>query len=187
MGPRLYEGMSLREITDFLFLADGPEPADLILALGATRPERARKVTDLYQQGYATRILLTGGDNRGTGIPGAAEVRRQCLELGVPDAALALETQSLGTLENILMTVPMIDRLYGWDNIHTILLVTAPVHMRRARAVLARHIPPHVRILCAPDDRTDIQRDNWWQSDEGRQTVFRELEKVRRYAHQGEL
>lgn len=179
--------MSLREISDFLFLVDDPEPADLILGLGATRPERADKVTELWQAGYAPRILISGGDKRGTGSAEAEEVRRACVAQGVPDECIALETKSLGTLENVLMTVPLIDQLYGWHHVKTILLVSAPVHMRRVRQVLARHVPAHVRIICCPDNRVDAARDSWWQSAEGRELVFRELEKVRRYAHQGEM
>ncbi|MCG0239654.1 MAG: YdcF family protein [Firmicutes bacterium] len=187
MSQRLYEGMSLQEVTEFLFLSDPPEPADLILLFGGKRRERAEKAAALYRAGWAPRILITGGDKAGTGVPEAEELKAACLQLGVPETAIWTESQSLHTLENVLMSVPYVDARLGWENVKTVIAVSSPVHMRRVRQTLARHIPRGVRILCCPDDRTDVSRSNWWTTEEGRLQVFRELEKVRTYALQGEI
>lgn len=187
LGQRLYEGMSLREVTDFLFVADPPEPADLILVFGGRHLERAEKAAALYQAGYAPRILITGGDKHATGEPVAERLRHRCVELGVPPEAIWVETRSANTLEHVLFSVPIVERHLGWQNVSAVICVSAPHHMRRVRQVLARHVPPTVRILCCPDDRSDVNAANWWTTPAGRQEVFRELEKVRRYALQGEL
>lgn len=187
MSQRLYEGMSLREITEYLFVQDAPERADLIILFGGRHPDRAEKAANLYKEGYAPRLFITGGDPRRTGVTEAESLARICLELGVPAEAVTLETRSVTTLENVLMTVPLVDRIVGWKNMSAVILVSAPMHMRRVKQVVARHIPRDVKILCCPDDRTDISRDNWWTTEEGRKAVFRELEKLRTYSMQGEL
>lgn len=187
MSQRLYEGMSLREVTEYLFISDPPEPADLIMVFGGKRRERAEKAAELYKAGYAPRILITGGDKRGRGVPEAEELKEVCVALGVPAEAIWVEDRSLRTLENVLMSVPLVDARLGWQNMSAVILVSSPVHMRRVKQTVARHIPRDVKILCCPDDRADINKDNWWTTEEGRQQVFRELEKVRTYALQGEI
>lgn len=187
MGPRLYEGMSLREISEYLFLADQPEPCDLIIVLGGKRMERAEKGADLYVEGYAPRILFTGGDKRETGIAEAIVLRDHAVSLDVPEGACLLETNSTNTLENVRMSVPLVDSVIGWRNMSGVILVSAPYHLKRVKQVLARHIPRDVKIYCCPDNRTDITVENWWHTPEGQNQVYRELEKVRRYALQGEL
>lgn len=187
MGQRLYEGMSLREVTDFLFLQDEPQPAEVILVFGSARPEKAERAARLYQDGYAPRVICVGGDNRGAGRPEAEGLREQLVALGVPGAAIWTEPRSLGTLENVLMAVPLVDQLVGWQQMSAVICVSSPLKTKRIKQVLARHIPRNVRIVLCPDGRQDVNRDNWWVSVEGRDLVFRELEKVRRYALQGEI
>lgn len=187
MGQRLYEGMSLREVTEFLFLEDAPQPADLILVLGGKHKERAEKAAELYQQGLAPRILIVGGDARATQVPEAEALRQHCVALGVPDEAIWTETRSVRTLEHVLAATRIIAERLGWDRVRRILCVSAPAHMRRVKRVLTRHVPEGVEILCCPDGRQDVNRDNWWTTEKGRREVLRELEKVRTYALQGEL
>lgn len=187
MGPRLYEGMSLREISEYLFLANEPEPCDLIIVFGGKRIERAEKAVELYQAGYAPRILFTGGDKRETGIAESIVLKNHAVSLGVPEQACILESNSTNTLENVRMSVPLIDSLLEWKSMNGVILISAPYHMRRVKQVLARYIPRDVKIYCCPDNRTDIVHDNWWHSAEGQNQVYRELEKVRRYALQGEV
>lgn len=187
MGQRLYEGMSLREVSDFLFMQDDPVPADLILVFGSARPEKAERAARLYREGLAPRVLCVGGDKRGTGVPEAEALKERLLALGVPEAAIWTETRSLGTLENVLMAVPLVEKRIGWQQMSAVICVSSPLKTKRIKQVLARHIPRSVRIILCPDERTDVSRDNWWISTEGRDQVFRELEKVRRYALQGEI
>lgn len=187
MGPRLYEGMSLREISEYLFLADQPEPCDLIIVFGGKRLERAEKAADLYLAGYAPRILFTGGDKRETGIAEAIVLRNHAVSLDVAESACMVETDSTNTLENVRMSVPLVDAEMGWRHMRGVILVSAPYHMKRVKQVLARSVPREVKIYCCPDGRTDITAENWWHSPEGQNQVYRELEKVRRYALQGEL
>lgn len=184
---RLYEGMSVREITEFLFVEDDPEAADLIFVFGGKRQERALRAAELYRQGYAPKIWVSGGDKRKTGTAEAEVLKRTMMEQGVPEAAILLETASADTIENVVASHPLIEKAFGWKNFRKVILVSSPMHMRRVKRAFARHCPPETKIICCPDGRTDIARDNWWQTPEGRREVLRELEKVRSYALKGEL
>lgn len=185
MGPRVYEGMSLREVSDYLFVADEPGQAELVMVFGGKRAERGSKAAQLYKQGLAPRILVTGGDRRGTGVPEAETLKATLMRENVPETVITLETNSTNTWESVQKSVPIVDHLIGWKSMTAVILVSSPVHMKRVKQVVARYIPREVKIYCVPDDRSDITRDNWWTTEEGREQVFRELEKVRSYAHQG--
>lgn len=74
----------------------------------------------------------------------------------------------------------------GWlEGLRSALLVSAPYHMRRASQAFTRHFPG-VTVRCCPDRRRELTADNWSLSAEGRQLVFRELEKVRAYVYRGD-
>lgn len=187
MVARLYEGMSIREISEYLFCQDELAPADLILVFGGKRLERADRAAELFQAGLAPRIFITGGDKRGIGVCESDRLRDRCVELGVPAEAITTECDSVNTLENVRMSVAAVEETIGWKNIQNVIIISAPYHLRRVKQALAHYIPRSVKITCSPDTRTDITRENWWHTPEGQNMVYRELEKVRTYAIQGEL
>lgn len=187
MGPRLYEGMSLREITEELFCEDEVTPADLILLFGGKRLERAERAAQLFHAGLAPRIVITGGDKRGTGRCEAEVLKEHCIKLGVPAEAVTVECDSVNTMENVRFAVAQVEQEVGWQHIQNVIVVSAPFHLRRVKRTLAHYIPRTVKITCCADSRTDVTKENWWHSAEGQNTVYRELEKVRRYAAQGAL
>ncbi len=59
--------MTDRQITELLFVDDGPEPADLALVFGCAEPEgsrqRARHAASLLRAALVPRMLLSGGDS----------------------------------------------------------------------------------------------------------------------------
>lgn len=187
MVPRLYEGMSLSEISEYLFCADDPTPADLIIVFGGTRLERAERAAELYHNGMAPRILFTGGDTSKTGVAEALRLRQRAMELGVPAEAILVETDSTTTDASIHRTVNLIEQLFGWSQLQSVILVSAPHHMRRVKLSMRQQIPGYVQLTCCPDNRTDLRPENWWHSPAGLAAVARELEKVRTYALRGEV
>jgi uncharacterized SAM-binding protein YcdF (DUF218 family) len=187
MGPRLYEGMSIREISEYLFCEDELAPADVILVFGGKRLERAVRTAELYHAGLAPKIYITGGDKREIGVCEADRLKEHAVSLGVPAEAIVTECDSVNTMENVRMSVALIEEQIGWKQIKNVIVVSAPYHLRRVKQALAHYIPRATKITCYPDTRTDITRDNWWHSPEGQHMVYRELEKVRTYAIQGEL
>ncbi|MDH7487967.1 MAG: YdcF family protein [Anaerolineae bacterium] len=112
-------------------------PADAILVLGASvwpgeRPSpillsRIQAGVALYKQGYAPRIIVSGG--LGKLPPSEAEaMRRVAIGMGVPDAAIIVEDQSHSTMANIRNSAEIM-AAQGW---RSVLLVSDPYHMFRA-------------------------------------------------------
>jgi uncharacterized SAM-binding protein YcdF (DUF218 family) len=117
--------------------ADARAPADVILVLGAAvwpgeRPSpillsRIQKGVELYHQGYADTLILSGG--LGGNPPSEAEaMRRVAVQMGVPDAAIVLEDRSHSTQENIRNTAAIM-AAHGWSSA---LVVSDPYHLYRA-------------------------------------------------------
>ena len=110
---------------------------------------------DLYQQGHAPTLVLTGGNDRifGTGPPAAIEMKRWAVRLGVPESATKIDTEARNTYENATGT----KRLIGSASI---LLVSSASHLPRAVPVFTKQ---GFRVTPVPCDfaSQNLPRENW--------------------------
>ena len=110
---------------------------------------------DLYQQGYAPTLVLTGGADRifGTGPKEALEMKRWAVRLGVPESATMIDTEARNTYENAMGT----KRLLGPASI---LLVSSASHLPRAVPVFTKQ---GFRVTPAPCDyiSQNLPRESW--------------------------
>lgn len=104
----------LQIIWDYLGMHQAPEKADCIVGFGNFNTNIARRAAELYCQGYAPKVLFTGGLGRNTaGLlpePEAVRFARVAMECGVPEADILLETESTNTAENILFTRRLLEQ-----------------------------------------------------------------------------
>ena len=137
----------LQVIWDYLGMHQEPQKADCIVGFGNFNDNIARRAAQLYHQGYADRILFTGGLGRNTRglLPEteAARFARVAEECGVPGDAILREDRSTNTKENILFTRDLLTQL-GLPRDH-ILGVHQPFMERRICAALGVYWP-EVRI-----------------------------------------
>ena len=115
-------------------------PADMILVLGRelrenrpTQVFRARLEhgARLLREGWAPRILISGGITGDSEVSEAEAGRALLLDLGLPDSAVLVEGGSRHTLEN-LFNVRETLRRADWQRL---ILVSDPLHLARAAAV----------------------------------------------------
>lgn len=103
----------LQVIWDYLKLHQTPQVADCIVGFGNFNTDIARRAAELYHQGYAPKVLFTGGLGRNTeGLlpePEALRFARVALECGVPECDILLEDRSTNTKENILFTRQLLE------------------------------------------------------------------------------
>ena len=133
----------LQVIWDYLGLHQTPEKADCIVGFGNFNVNIARRAAELYHQGYADRILFTGGLGRNTvGLLPESEAdrfARVAIGCGVPDEAIIREDKSTNTAENIIFTRKLLEDL-NIPHDH-ILGVHQPFMERRITAAMGVYWP----------------------------------------------
>jgi len=133
----------LQIIWDYLCLNQKPEKADLIVGFGNFNTDIARRAAELYHQGYAPKILFTGGLGRNTeGMlpePEAHRFAKVAMDCGVPAEDIILEDKSRNTKENIDFTRALLEEM-GIAHGH-ILGVHQPFMERRITAAMGVYWP----------------------------------------------
>ena len=133
----------LQVIWDYLCLHQDPVKADCIVGFGNFNTDIARRAAELYHQGYAPKILFTGGLGRNTeGLlpePEAVRFARVAMECGVPEADILLEDRSANTKENIEFTRRLLQK-QGIPH-ECILGVHQPFMERRIKAAMGVYWP----------------------------------------------
>jgi uncharacterized SAM-binding protein YcdF (DUF218 family) len=138
-------------------------PADAAVVLGAAVfgavpspvfEERIRHGVALYKAGKVRMLVMTGGLGAGDQATEAEAARRWSLAQGVPPDAIAVETRSRTTQENLAFAQPILAQ----HGLKTVLLVSDPLHMRRSVAIARR-----LGIDAAPSP-TPTTRSRGWRS-----------------------
>ena len=133
----------LQILWDYLGMHQAPEKADCIVGFGNFNTNIARRAAELYCQGYAPKVLFTGGLGRNTaGLlpePEAVRFARVAMACGVPEADILLEPDSTNTAENILFTRWLLEER-GIPHSH-ILGVHQPFMERRIFAAMGVYWP----------------------------------------------
>lgn len=115
--------------------SDGP--ADAAVVLGAavwTREvspvfkERINHAINLYRKGRVRKLIFTDGQGNPGEPTEASAGRDYALQSGLPASDILIEDKSHTTYENILNAKQLADT----HGIHTVLIVSDPLHMKRA-------------------------------------------------------
>ena len=117
--------------------------ADAALVLGAavfgSAPspvliERLRHAKMLYEAGRIKHILVAGGRSPDDALSEAEAGRDWLAANGVPSEAILIEDQSRTTVENLTNAKPLLIK----QGLHEVLIVSDPLHMRRALLIARR-------------------------------------------------
>jgi len=123
---------------------DRAERSDAIVVLGAAqyrgRPSpvlRARldHAVGLFAQGFAPRMVLTGGIAEGDTASEAAVSRTYVMRAGVPDSAILLENEGRTTQQSLQAVARLLDA----RGMQRVILVSDPFHLFRASVVARRN------------------------------------------------
>ena len=153
MKPEAME--ALRIIWNSLYTADELSCCDAILAFGCADPMVASRAAELYLQGWAPRLVFSGGLGKGT-QGRLAKSEAECyadiaLSMGVPEEHMILETKSTNTGENLRFTYELIRHL----KVRRAIVVHQPNMGKRIRATLQKQWPDRdTAFLIAPADRS---------------------------------
>jgi len=114
-----------------------PAPADAAIVLGAAVDddvpspvftERLRHAAGLFESGQVKWIVVTGGVGQGDTLAEAEAGRDWLIDAGIPADRLLIEAKSRTTKQNLVFAQPLLAE----HDIHRVLIVSDPLHMRRA-------------------------------------------------------
>jgi len=90
--------------------------------------ERINHAVNLYHQGKVRKLIFTGGQGNSNEPTEAAAARTYAQANGIPVQDILVEQKSHTTYENIVYA----KRLADANHLNTVLLVSDPMHMKRA-------------------------------------------------------
>lgn len=160
--------------------AQEPRPADLIVVLGGDNGGRVKHAMELWRQGLAPRILLTGlGYSPEETRPYYLHWRaRFLLDRGIPREAILYDTRSGNSWEEAVNTLSLM-RNAEWGRV---IVVSDPPHMRRLRWVWGRVFEGSgidVRLVSSHPRWWDSKR--WWRNDLAVKFLVSEYLKIAYY------
>ncbi len=95
--------------------------------------ERINHAINLYRGGQVRKLIFTGGQGNPGEPTESAAARDYALQSGVPASDILIEEKSHTTYENILYAKQLADT----HGIKKVLIVSDPLHMKRAMAMAA--------------------------------------------------
>lgn len=177
-------------ITDFIFVEDTPEKADIIFVPGGSCGEIAVHAAALYKLGLAPLILVTGKysvlDNRFPGVLSPSRYTSltfadECSffitvlkDHGVPEYAILKDANARYTYENAIHSRKLTDS--HQLSINKAIISCQAYHAKRA-LIYYQLLYPETQFFVSPTVTKDISRDNWFLSPAKIDLVLGEVER----------
>lgn len=179
-----------KEITDFIFLEDAPQKADIIFVPGNGHAAPSERAAALYRVGIAPLVLPSGryaiGSNGFRGQASGARryegrfltewafMRHILMENGVPEGAILREDEATYTYQNAIHSRARTDA--EGITVRRGIICCMPVHARRAK-MYYKTLYPDAELLVCPAGSAAVTRDNWTKSESGIDAVLGEMER----------
>lgn len=159
----------------WLIVQDPIEHADVIVVLsGGPGDERVRQAAALFREGYAPRVLLSGGEEI-LGIPTSDILRRQALANGIPPEALFFETASTSTSEQARGLSAQLVAM----GVRRAIIVTSPYHTRRTRYLFRKSFAgTSIDVRVVPVQNSAFRSEEWWTREDDTEKVVLEYIKL---------
>lgn len=178
----------LEELTNFIFLEDEPQKADVIFLPGSEEGVLAKTAARLYLEGYAPLIVPSGKYAKWTGHSMVDQFETESdhfayllMEAGVPEEAILKEREATYTYQNAINTRKLLDE--RGIKVKKALLCCQAYHARRSK-LYYQILFPETEILVIPTITKGITRDNWFRNREMSDIVLGEIERCGSQFHE---
>ncbi len=173
-------------INAYLLVRSEIEPADLGFIFGSRHGvERfCDETARLWHEGYFPHVLVSGGVTPGDTRSEASILRELLVERGVDKRAILVEEQATNTGENVMFSMPVIERSLGLVNVRSVIAIGKFCTSRRYVMTLERHWPG-VRKMLHPIHYHDVARDRWMEDNELCTRILGEWERIVPYFEKG--
>ncbi|MFI3327059.1 MAG: YdcF family protein [Clostridia bacterium] len=179
------------DITNFIFINDKPQKADIIMIPGASSPDLPEYAAELYKQGFSNKIIPAGKYSIKHGkFVGVKEKQdfynkeylTECdfycdvLKInGVSQNDIICEDMSMSTRENAIFSKAKLDE--EKIDVKTAIIVCKAFHARRCLMYYQLAFPNTEFIIC-PVNGLGVTKENWWTFDYGIKRVLGEVTRI---------
>lgn len=186
----------LENFTEFIFLEDELQKADIIFVPGNGYPQMAEQAAKLWREGYAPFVLPSGRYSILTGkfvgvqtlqekYDGDYETEWEFLKTvlvknGVDEQAVLREDQATYTYQNAIFSREVTNR--AGLTIRRAIICCKAQHARRCK-MYYQLLYPEAELLICPSDM-GINRENWYRTEMGREEVLGEVERCGKQFHE---
>jgi len=178
--------IDIKKITDYMFMKSKSEKADLIFVFGTRHKEVVYKALEIYSNGLAKKIIISGGVNKINGVNEAKTLSENLIGLGVKAEDIIIEDRSTNSLENVIFSKKIIEKEIGFKNIKKIIVVTKNYHIKRVLMTFKKHFSQDIEFLPISYD-IGFTRENWFKNNLGKSKVLSEYEKIHKYLKKGDI
>ena len=182
---------SINDITNFIFLENYPEKADIIFIPGGSYAELGERAAELWKENYAPLVLPSGkyGIKRGQFLKPSSKLDKcngfykteweffkdVLIKNGVDESAILREDEAEFTYENAFKSREVTEEL--GLKINKGIICCKSFHARRCFMYYQWAFPETELIVC-PSDVKGINKNNWFNSEDGVEKVIGELNRV---------
>ena len=149
--------LKLTGLGERLYIEDVLSPAEYIIVISGGGNERIEKGVELYKEGFAPLLVLTGSAKYSK-LSNAESMSLYAITHGVPEENILLEHFAQNTLENALFVKDLLKNIPK-----SMILVTTSYHQRRAFETFAS-VFPETKILNSPAQVSFWEKESWWKN-----------------------
>ncbi len=162
-------------LPNFLAKSDELKKADAVIAIsGGDTVARTTQAIDLYQDGWAPKLIFSG-DALDPLSPSNADVMKKiATQNNVPSQDIYIEENSDNTQQNAINSQNIIESR-GYKSI---ILVTSSYHQRRAYLEFKDKLSKDITIINQPVEEESWQKNNWFLSLRGWYLTISETIKI---------
>ena len=169
---------------NYLNITDQPEEADVIFIVGGSSIKPTEKAAQLYKAGYAKKIAFVaiGGTFGGDKVWGMSEYemyKKTLMELGIEEDAIMYSGLGTNTKVEAQKAIPFLAE--NNVNVKKMILVSRPIHQRRAFATFENRHPEVKYINCPANEPLDLN------DLDTKKRLVAEAERILDYSKKGDL
>jgi uncharacterized SAM-binding protein YcdF (DUF218 family) len=178
----------INDISNFIFVEDKPQKADIIFIPGGSYPEIAEEAARLWHEGYSNIILPSGKYSVKRGyFPGPLSkvdkynekyntewdfLKTVLVQNGVDERAVLREDESEYTYQNALLSKEVTEK-HNMD-IEKAIICCKSFHARRCLMYYQIAYPQTEFIVC-PSNVKGVAKESWFNTEDGIDKVMGEL------------
>lgn len=172
-----------------IFEHQKPQKVDVVVFIQGDRFDRVGKTVELFLQGYASKILVSGnnilvgeGTRPGETDVSLPEIVDKLVANGIPKESIEIEDESLNTRDQAVNILKMCKK-NGWKEV---VLVTSPYHVPRVFLSFMKQVEEceyKTKIIMQPALGLDWDGIAGGRDVTRRELALIEVEKIQKYAN----